>query len=347
MASIRPPSDPTRRASTGLKTPTTNELTAGVDHQVTDDFAVSATFSYRNTADLQEHLPVGASLSTYAFLGRAQGTASGERLDAQLRRALLRFHWRSPGTVHSEHRAVEPSRRHAEVLRGGCVDRQTPLPQLDVARRPRLEQLPAISDGAVDPESEQPRGALDRRRRPERQRGARERFINASWQFNISGLYQGPWGLTFGANFFGRQGYPNPYSVQVFTQDLYSSQNFLIGKVDDYRYPNVYELDFRLQRSFRIGPVTVIPAVELFNVTNNNTVLSRDQTVGATTATARSLRIRPSTRSLGPRARASCAWACRWISSGLARWLKSLPSSRCWPRWRSPASPDGGRRETP
>ena len=38
-------------------------------------------------------------------------------------------------------------------------------------------------------------------------------FINASWQFNVSGLYQGPWGLAAGANFFGRQGYPNPYWV--------------------------------------------------------------------------------------------------------------------------------------
>ena len=81
-------------------------------------------------------------------------------------------------------------------------------------------------------------------------------------------------------NFFGRQGYPNTYSVQVITQDLYFSQSFLIGKVGDYRYPDLYELDFRLQETLRIGPVTVIPAVELFNVTNGNTVQSRDNGVG-------------------------------------------------------------------
>ena len=28
-----------------------------------------------------------------------------------------------------------------------------------------------------------------------------------SWQFNVNALYQGPFGLDFGVNFFGRQGY--------------------------------------------------------------------------------------------------------------------------------------------
>src|SRR5262249_7814673 len=104
--------------------------------------------------------------------------------------------------------------------------------------------------------------------------------INATWQFDVSGLYQGPWGLEFGANFFGRQGYTIPYNVTVRTEDIYFAQAFLIGRLGTYRYPNVYELDFRLQKSIPIGPVTVIPAAELFNVTNGNTVLQRFDNVG-------------------------------------------------------------------
>ena len=45
-------------------------------------------------------------------------------------------------------------------------------------------------------------------------------FINASWQFSVNGLYQGPWGLSFGVNFFGRQGHPDTYPVLVDTQEL-------------------------------------------------------------------------------------------------------------------------------
>jgi hypothetical protein len=105
--------------------------------------------------------------------------------------------------------------------------------------------------------------------------------INGSWQFNVNGLYQGPWGLTFGANLFGRQGYPNPYFVNVRTHDVADDNwQLLIGKLNTYRYGNVYELDFRIQKTFQIGPVTVIPTVELFNVTNANTVINSEPKVG-------------------------------------------------------------------
>ena len=104
--------------------------------------------------------------------------------------------------------------------------------------------------------------------------------INASWQFNVNGLYQGPWGLAFGANFFGRQGYPNPYFVRCRRTTSRAAALILIGKFDTYRYANVYELDFRLQKTFQIGPVKVIPTAELFNVTNANTVLNSDPSVG-------------------------------------------------------------------
>ena len=65
------------------------------------------------------------------------------------------------------------------------------------------------------------------------------------------------------------------------TEDLYFSQNFLIGRVGDYRYPNVYQLDLRLQRALLIGPVTIIPVFEVFNVANSNTVLARNSNVGS------------------------------------------------------------------
>ena len=154
--------------------------------------------------------------------------------------------------------------RHAEVLRSGRVGRQTTLQELDGARQLRLEQLPAVSDAPVDPESRTISGISAARTTtavsPAAGRTESNVCINASWQFNVNGLYQGPWGLTFGANFFGRQGYPNPYFVSVQTHDVASSTPLiLIGKVDTYRYANVYELDLRLQKTFQIGPVTRHP----------------------------------------------------------------------------------------
>ena len=108
-------------------------------------------------------------------------------------------------------------------------------------------------------------------------------FINGSWQFNLNGLYQGPFGLDLGVNFFGREGYPNPYYVQTRARDaagINHNYSILIGQLDTYRYDNVYELDLRLSKTFQIGGVQVIPAVELFNAANSGTVLQRYQRTG-------------------------------------------------------------------
>ena len=54
----------------------------------------------------------------------------------------------------------------------------------------------------------------------------------------------------------------------------------LIGAVGDIRYENVYQLDLRLEKTFNIGGVAIIPTVEVFNVTNNGAVLQRYELVG-------------------------------------------------------------------
>jgi hypothetical protein len=53
-----------------------------------------------------------------------------------------------------------------------------------------------------------------------------------------------------------------------------------IGNADDFRYDNVYQLDLRLSKTFQLGKVTIVPAAEVFNVANANTVLQRYQRVG-------------------------------------------------------------------
>src|SRR5712692_10358363 len=98
--------------------------------------------------------------------------------------------------------------------------------------------------------------------------------IGADWQFNVTGMYQFPLGINFSANFFGRQGYPNPYYVRTSTFDSGAYRpRTLIGAVGDIRYENVYQLDLRLEKAFNLGAVSLIPTVEVFNVTNNAAVL--------------------------------------------------------------------------
>ena len=106
-----------------LKTPKTNEFTVGVDQQFTDTFAVSATFTYRNTNNLIQNLPNGVGAS-------APGSSRGER-SAYRRR-------REPRAALHGHRA---QRLHALVRRAlllpdpGRTSRPASRSPTDPARR--------------------------------------------------------------------------------------------------------------------------------------------------------------------------------------------------------------------
>ena len=94
-------------------------------------------------------------------------------------------------------------------------------------------------------------------------------------------MYQFPWGINLSANFLGRQGFPNPYDVRIDRFDVTQTRpRILINNVDTVRYENVYQLDFRLEKAFHIGPVIFTPVVELFNATDDNAILQRYEHLG-------------------------------------------------------------------
>ena len=103
-------------------------------------------------------------------------------------------------------------------------------------------------------------------------------FLNSRWQFNVAGLYQLPLGFAIAANLYGRQGYPIMWYRQT---EEPSGTDGLFRKVvvlpaDASRYGSVYELDFRFEKVINITPTSTITlSADLFNVTNQNTVLQR------------------------------------------------------------------------
>lgn len=59
----------------------------------------------------------------------------------------------------------------------------------------------------------------------------------------------------------------------------------VIGKLDDIRLDDVFQLDLRLAKDFTFAGVTVTPSVDVFNVLNENAVIQRENRVGDATAT--------------------------------------------------------------
>ncbi len=272
-----------------FKTPLTNEFTLGIDQQFTDTLAVSATFSYRKTTRLQQSLDSGSNIGTWALVDHATGTAvaaNGFTLNFNEPFYALTLENEPPGVTLSNRSGATQQYYGVDLsvvkrlsdhwsFRGnfGWNNFTQHLTTASIQDPNNLWALGGQNCGSPPQTSCPAIGYSDKT----------SLFINANWQFNVNALYQGPWGIDFGVNFFGRQGYPNPYYVRTTARDaagISHSYNILIDQVDTYRYDNVYELDFRLAKTFTIGGVTVIPAAELFNVANSGTVLQRYQRTG-------------------------------------------------------------------
>ena len=265
-----------------FKTPATDELTAGIDHQIFDDFAVSATYTYRNTKNLQDAIPIGSSINTYDFLGTAQGTAVDSRgFTVNFAEPIYGLNLEEPPVgnlfynregARQRFHGIEFSavKRLSDrwMLRGsfGWQSFKQHIPESAITNPNNLWGLGGQNDDGGLATGYSSKAFL---------------FISANWQFNVTGLYQLPGGINLGANFFGRQGYPQPYYVRTRTGDTLNQRvQLLVDRVDTYRLDNLYQFDIRLDKSFKLGPVEVTPTAELFNVTNSGTVLQRFARVG-------------------------------------------------------------------
>ena len=101
-------------------------------------------------------------------------------------------------------------------------------------------------------------------------------FLNSKWQFNINGMYQLPLAFNVAASFLGRQGYPLNYFRRSFGPDDGLLRDVEVIPTDKRRYDNVYELDLRLEKVVPIfANASLTVSGDLFNVTNQNTVLQR------------------------------------------------------------------------
>lgn len=103
-------------------------------------------------------------------------------------------------------------------------------------------------------------------------------YINSEWAYNLTGAYQIPFvETTLGFNLTGRQGYPIPYVHRIGTSEG-TKLVLATANPDTYRHDDIMNLDLRLAKDFRFGPVGTTFSIDVFNVTNEQTILQRDVT---------------------------------------------------------------------
>lgn len=110
-------------------------------------------------------------------------------------------------------------------------------------------------------------------------------YINAKWLFKLSGMYQLPGDVNVSAFYNSRQGYPFEQFVQSPARINGAGNVFVLtNPVGDTRLPMFQNLDFHVERPVRIGTTHFVPSIDVFNVTNNNTVQAIRGTLNASNA---------------------------------------------------------------
>ncbi len=293
-----------------LKAPHTAAFVAGVDRELIPNLAISASYTYTRTTDVNGNFTlyytpwIGLTPADYAPGARLTGTLpDGTPYDVPTfipdedKVGAVNF-----GTVltnypgyYSYYNGVEftltkrlsnkwmarvggawnaPNERYGEAVN-------------EQGNPTRTDTTPLVNGGAFTVRS----GGS----------GSGDIFIHSKWQINANALYEAPLGINVAGNLFGRQGYPFPvYRNAALGVD--GTRRVLVSpELDTFRLDNLWDLDLRASKVFKLTRMNIEGIADLFNVMNANTELVRNRNAGSTTFNALVQNLSPRILRLGVR----------------------------------------------
>jgi hypothetical protein len=278
-----------------ISAPRTQELMFGVDREVAPNFGLSATLTYRYINNVLWNPRNGVTPASYVQTGTFTGTFPNVGTVSipfyGARSAQLGYHAENRPDYHQRYLGFELSatKRMANrwMARIGFASTSwneyfdSPAAILDPTRTPSAsgqytslqESGPLQNGGPVVVRSS---GS-----------GKSQIYLlPPKYQMSANGMYQGPWGLDFGANWVLRQGYGEPfYRDRVATKDpvLGNKRLLLTSSVDQFRLDPVSSLDARIEKMFKFDRTSFALDLDVFNLFNSATVLGRQYNARVTT----------------------------------------------------------------
>ncbi len=268
-----------------LKANHDNEFVVGLEHELAANVAVSAAFTYRRSDGFTWTPRNGVSRANYFPNAPVTKTNKLGTFTAQT-------FFADPSKVQAgKFETNRPDYRRD--YKGGELSIMKRLSNKWMARvaltyNDWVEKFPAgLNSGAVvDPTRTDNGPLVDGGQVADLSAGSGKGNIlysSQKWQVSANALYQLPWGFEVSGAAFGRQGTPLPYYIRI-TQGGEPAKRALVdATVDSRRYPNVWDIDFRLAKNIKFGQATVTASAEVFNAFNANTELNRVRDAGAST----------------------------------------------------------------
>ena len=261
-------------------TPRTQEAMFGMDHELMPNFGLSATFTYRHFDHFNWNPRIGVTSANYTQTGTLTGST-----DPIGSFAMPFYAINASAIPPGGGRSYEERKGYHQRFLGFEASAVKRMANRWMGRfgfstndhREYFDGASALEDPTPGPSSPTTDGGVV----VTRTGGSGKSniyMVLPRYQVVANGMYQGPWGVNFGANWLLRQGYAIPYfRSNVATGDpLLNLKSVLaVDDVTRFRLPNVSSLDARVEKAVSIRRVKVLLDLDVFNLTNRATVLGK------------------------------------------------------------------------
>ena len=284
------------KVDTNLKNRVDNEFVIGVDHELAANFAIGGAVTYRKSNNftyrpwLSAPCPTStgcSTVSTFSANAPVSFTREGKQYTVQTYSPNAtqvtaggsgRFDTNLPG-YSNQYKGLEltMNKRMANKWGGKIAfslndwtEHYDGTPVNTTFGSPtRTDTSPLVNGGAVSVLS----GGS----------GKASFYSSFKWQVYANAIVRLPASFDLSTSIFGRQGGSFPVSISTAAGRDGTVRALATPTVDETRYDNLWNIDFRIARNTKMGKVTLTPSLELFNALNNDVVLSRARNAGAST----------------------------------------------------------------
>ena len=262
----------TTYATDGIKWPYSDEVTAGVERQLGESVRVGAMFYYRTNRDQLGTRNIAVPPNTYIPFTINVPNGPGGATTAQV------FNL-APSLVNA-----------STLIRDNRPELDTDYKGVEFTASKRYSNRWQMVAGLTLGKNEGGQGGNDLNDPNNTLYPTGIIGNDSEVAFRLSGSYMMPYDIMLSGSLLSNTGYPYVSTYNV-TRAIASaagvsltrsSQSVDLSERGDERLPSVTMLDLRISRPIRIGTRRFVPQLDIFNITNADTVVSVQTAVGST-----------------------------------------------------------------
>jgi hypothetical protein len=285
-----------------LKNDKTDEFIVGVDREIGSGFAVGVSYVWRKYGDFQFNDRPGLTTADYAAVSftpaaSACPSADGQRINAGTCSTVTYYqpgfqlptiiNLTNAGGFNRTYNGVEVTGRKRlsnHWLMNTSFAYNSTIQNFSDFTGSILATSSTSATLIEDPTNRSNRDGYQYDY-PTSGSGIGNVWVNAKWLFKVSGMYQAPWAINVSAFYNARQGYPFERFIQGPSRANGAGIPLVVlDPIGESRLPNYQNLDFHVERPVRFGTMRFVPALDIFNVGNANTIQAIRGTQNATNA---------------------------------------------------------------